>query len=869
MAVCGGATTARYDAGLSPSTRQPHDLRSECPARSGPDHRPPRHGRARRPCHRWRRHRRRAVPGLHPAGGRPEQPRTAPRTGCGDRPGQHGHRDRLQDRAGRQHPRRLPDPRLRQQHPGVLDRRRSRRPATRYQKVDTILFSGATSSGCGTASASTGPFYCPTDQLVYLDLDFFDELRTRFGAQGGSLAQGYVLAHEYGHHVQDLLGSLSAGGGGDGRQGGRSGRSSRPTASPASGRTTPPSTGFLEPLTAAQIADALDAAAAVGDDRIQQATQGEVEPRLVDPRLVRPAPALVLDRLPERRSGGLRHVQRRAPSPPRHGGRQSENMTCPVMNRRIVPGMRASRLVSLLLLLQARGQMTAAELARELEVSERTDPSRRRGAERIGRADLCRARPHGGIRLVDGYRTRLTGMTARRGRGAVPGGPARTRRGARARDGRGGRPAQGPRLAATRAAGPCIAPRRALPPRRRANGSGPASRSPTSAALSEAVWEATRIAITYDRRRSGSARESRAAGPRAQGRDLVRRRRGRRTRSARIASSRVVAVEPLGEPIRAPVGIRPGRLLGRIGGRLRARRAPHRGGRAGPSRPARSPRDRRSVTASSPTPSVSTDPDPDGWLRLRLRLDWPDEAPRRLLAAGRWVEVLGAGRGPRQGRRTARAIAARTPPTRLTGVIARRAGLASSRPDGRRCVSRASRSIRTATVPGTSRQPRGRLRRSVRSRSHDPSSDTCQDLSGMPCIPADQPPRSRSAARSSWRAAPRTACAASSSLARCSASRVAGLLGGGVEAGQLEDPPVPEDRQQDLVAVDADVVDAGLRDLGGLAHEARDAGARHLEREDLVDDRPDRGRRLDLERGRRGCRGRRPCAGSRRPRSGP
>jgi predicted metalloprotease len=147
-----------------------------------------------------------------------------------------------------------------------------------YRKVNTILFSGATSSGCGTASASTGPFYCPTDQRVYLDLDFFTELRTRFGAQGGSLAQGYVLAHEYGHHVQDLLGSLSAGGGGEGAQS-RSVRTELQAdcfagvwANHAAG------TKFLEPLTAAQIADALDAASAVGDDRIQQASSGEVNP---------------------------------------------------------------------------------------------------------------------------------------------------------------------------------------------------------------------------------------------------------------------------------------------------------------------------------------------------------------------------------------------------------------------------------------------------------------------------------------------------------------------------------------------------------------------------------------------------------------
>ncbi len=147
-----------------------------------------------------------------------------------------------------------------------------------YQKVNTILFSGATSSGCGTASASTGPFYCPTDRLVYLDLDFFTELRTRFGAQGGSLAQGYVLAHEYGHHVQDLLGSLSAGGGGEGAEG-RSVRTELQADCFAGvWANHAASTKFLEPLSAAQIADALDAASAVGDDRIQQASSGEVNP---------------------------------------------------------------------------------------------------------------------------------------------------------------------------------------------------------------------------------------------------------------------------------------------------------------------------------------------------------------------------------------------------------------------------------------------------------------------------------------------------------------------------------------------------------------------------------------------------------------
>lgn len=155
----------------------------------------------------------------------------------------------------------------------------------RHELPGVVIFDQATSSACGTASSATGPFYCPPDQTMYVDTTFFSSL-SEFGFESGNLAEAYVIAHEYGHHVQNQLGIFDLAD--------RSG--SGPNSDTVkvelmadclagvwvghAASTPDPDTGipFLEPITQDQLDNALAAAASVGDDRIQEAVQGEATP---------------------------------------------------------------------------------------------------------------------------------------------------------------------------------------------------------------------------------------------------------------------------------------------------------------------------------------------------------------------------------------------------------------------------------------------------------------------------------------------------------------------------------------------------------------------------------------------------------------
>jgi len=148
-----------------------------------------------------------------------------------------------------------------------------------YQRAKVVLFRDQVQSGCGLASSETGPFYCPLDQRVYLDLGFFDELNQRFKAPG-DFAQAYVVAHELGHHVQQELGIE--------QKVRQESQANAGDANPLSVRLelqadclagvwarSTYDRGILE---SGDLEEGLTAAAAVGDDRIQQQTQGRIDP---------------------------------------------------------------------------------------------------------------------------------------------------------------------------------------------------------------------------------------------------------------------------------------------------------------------------------------------------------------------------------------------------------------------------------------------------------------------------------------------------------------------------------------------------------------------------------------------------------------
>jgi predicted metalloprotease len=150
-----------------------------------------------------------------------------------------------------------------------------------YQDPHLVLFTDGVESACGTASSATGPFYCPGDRKVYIDLSFYDELKNRFGA-AGDFANAYVIAHEVGHHVQNLLGISAK----MDQARSRMGRKAYNKLSVKlelqadfyAGVWAHYEQSVKKVIDEKDIKDALNAANAIGDDRLQQETQGRVEP---------------------------------------------------------------------------------------------------------------------------------------------------------------------------------------------------------------------------------------------------------------------------------------------------------------------------------------------------------------------------------------------------------------------------------------------------------------------------------------------------------------------------------------------------------------------------------------------------------------
>ncbi|GAB3699609.1 neutral zinc metallopeptidase [Corynebacterium nasicanis] len=151
-----------------------------------------------------------------------------------------------------------------------------------YQAPGRVVFTNVTNSGCGQATSATGPFYCPADQSAYFDVSFFDQL-DRLGGTNSPLAQMYIVAHEFGHHIQQLEGTLSLSNYNDPGEDSNAVKIELQADCYAGLWVSHADKGenaMLEPITREQVATAIDTARAVGDDNIQQRTGGEVRPDL-------------------------------------------------------------------------------------------------------------------------------------------------------------------------------------------------------------------------------------------------------------------------------------------------------------------------------------------------------------------------------------------------------------------------------------------------------------------------------------------------------------------------------------------------------------------------------------------------------------